>query len=377
MAKDYYEVLGVSKNATKKEIKKAYKNLAKKYHPDLNKDPDAQDKFKEINEAASVLGDDEKRQQYDQFGDADSFKRASSYGGTNYDFGDFSNFRNFGADFDFGDIFDMFFGGGGFSRRASRNRGADLRFDLELDLEEVAEGVNKTIKIPRLEKCNECGGKGAKSASDIITCSQCNGSGRVTRTRRTPFGMFQTASTCDACHGEGTVIKNPCNTCKGEGRVRKEAKIKIDIPAGVETGTRLRIQREGEAGKKGAQSGDLYVIIYVKKHKIFTRDGDDLRMEIPISFTQATFGDNIEVPTLDGKTKLKIPAGTQSHTVFKLKNKGLPNLNSYGRGDQLIKVRIETPKKLNKKQTDLLKKYAEESGESPSKSFFENIFDKI
>ena len=367
MSKDYYESLGVEKGASKEDIKKAYKRLAKKYHPDLNKESDADEKFKEINEAASVLGDDEKRAQYDRFGKADS-----NFGGFNY--------RDFGAsggDFDFGDIFDMFFGGG-MKRGGGRNyRGSDLRFDMSLELEEIAKGVQKSIILPRLEKCVSCHGSGAKSDSDIISCSQCNGSGRVTRTRRTPFGMFQTTASCNICQGEGKVIKDPCSKCKGQGRTQNNSKVKINIPAGIEDGMRLRITGEGEAGVKGGHSGDLYVVIHVKEHKLFERDGDDLYIEIPISFPQAALGDTIEVPTLDGKTKLKIPGATETHTIFKINNKGIPHLNRSGKGNQKIRVLIQTPHKLNKKQTELLKEFDEISGDSPSKSFFKKIFDKI
>ncbi len=383
MAKDYYDVLGVAKDASKEEIKKAYKKLAKKYHPDLNKESDATEKFKEINEAASILGDDQKRAQYNQFGDAESFKQST--GASGFDYSDFSNFRNFGGDFDFGDIFDMFFGGGsgrgGFSARRGRRdfSGSDLRFDLNLDLDDIAKGVEKTIILPRLEECKDCKGEGVKNNSDIVSCNNCRGSGRVTSSRRTPFGIFQTTTTCNICNGEGKIIKNPCENCKGKGRLEKEAKIKINIPAGVEDGTRLRVSGEGDSGIKGFDSGDLYVIIHEKKHKLFTREGDDLYIEIPISFTQATLGDIIEVHTLEGKTKLKIPPGTQTNTIFKLKNYGIPHLNRYGKGDQLVRVIIQTPEKLSNKQKELLEQFAKESGDAaqPSKGFFKSIFDKI
>ena len=375
MSKDYYDILGVDRNASKDDIKKAYKKLAKKYHPDKHQDStdkkDAEEKFKEINEAAAVLGDEQKRTQFDQFGKS----------GPGFDFRDFGGFNNFGADFDFGDIFDMFFGGGGGFGRGRRrsHRGSDLRFDIELDLEEVAEGVQKTIMLPRLEKCHECNGSGAKSSSDIVTCHTCQGSGRVTRSRRTPFGIFQTTTTCNECKGEGKIIKNPCKPCRGSGRVNKNSKIKINIPAGVEHGTRLRISGEGEAGVKGVAPGDLYVVVHVKEHEYFIRDGDDLYVDIPISFTQASLGDVVEVATLDGKTKLKIPSGTQTDTIFRLKNKGIPHLNGYGRGDQKIRVIVQVPKRLNKKQTTLLREFEKESGSdsNPVKSFFKNIFDKI
>ena len=373
MSDDYYKTLGVEKGASKIEIKKAYKKLAKKFHPDLNKDdPKAAEKFKEINEAASVLGDDQKRAQYDRFGTADT----SAGGG--FDYRNFS--QGAGSDFDFGDIFDMFFGGGfsGGGRGRGRNyKGSDLRFDLEVTLEEVAHDIEKKVKLRRMESCPKCEGSGAKSNSDIVTCSTCNGTGRVTRTKRTPFGMFQTTGVCHECEGEGKTTKNPCPKCEGKGRVLNTSEIQINIPEGVEHGMRLRVSGEGEAGLKGGPSGDLYVVIHVKEHKIFERQEDDLYVEIPISFTQAALGDTIEVPVLEGKTNLKIPPGTQSHTTFRIKGKGIPHLNSHGKGDEKIKIIIETPEKLSKKQTELLKEFQEASGETPSTSFFKKIFDKI
>ena len=368
MSKDYYDVLGVDKGASKEEIKKAYKKLAKKFHPDINKEDGASEKFKEINEAASVLGDDQKRQQYDQFGTADA-----NFNG----FGDFGNFSGFsGENFDFGDIFDMFFGGGGGGRRSSRrnNSGSNLRFDMSLTLNEIAEGANKTIKINRLESCLSCDGKGAKNSSDIESCPECRGSGRSTRVKRTPFGMFQTTTTCGTCRGEGSIIKDPCSKCKGNGVMEKEATVKVKIPPGVQDGMRIRVTGEGDSGLKGGPKGDLYILVHEKSHKYFERHNDDLYIEIPISFPQAALGDTIEVPTLDGDTKLKIPPGTQSHTIFKIKDKGIPHLNSYGRGNQNVRIVIEVPDKLSKKQKDLLEEFADVSGKEPSKSFFDKIF---
>ena len=372
MSKDYYETLGIGKDASKSEIKKAYKNMAKKWHPDKFQDEgkkkEAEEKFKEINQAASILGDEEKRRQYDTFGTTGE--------GAGFDYSNFEGFRNFGDDFDFGDIFDMFFGGGGrgFSRQRTNNRGSDLRFDIELTLEEVAQGVEKTIKLPRLHTCEECGGKGAKNPSDIITCRTCNGTGRMTTQRRTAFGIFQSTTTCNSCHGEGSIIKNPCSTCRGEGRIKKKDKIKVEIPPGVRNRTKLRIAGKGDAGKKGGPTGDLYIIVYVRQHEIFTRQGDDLYISLPISFSQAALGDVVEMPTLLGKTKLKIPSGTQPGTVFRLKDKGIPHLNGYGKGDQKIKVEIQVPKRLSKKQKELLEKYAKEAGDKPSQTFFDRIF---
>jgi molecular chaperone DnaJ len=350
--KDYYDVLGVPKNASKEEIKKAYKRLAKKFHPDLNKEPDAEKKFKEINEAAAVLGDDEKRAQYDQFGSAEDFTRAGGFGqGFNFD----DLMRNMGGfGFDFDNIFDSFFGGGFSSGRRSRRRGHDLRYDIEITLEDAYNGLKKIINVPRLEKCDECHGKGAKSSSDIEECPECEGTGVARKIHRTPFGMISTQSTCRKCHGEGNVIKKPCSECSGTGRVEKSRKIDVKIPAGVDDGMRLRISGEGEAGERGDSSGDLYVVIHVKKHDTFERDGDDINVDVPISFSLAAIGGEIDVPTLDGEASLKIPPGTQPGTVFRMRDKGMPNVQGYGKGDQNAIVNIEVPKKLNKMQRELL-----------------------
>ena len=351
--KDYYKILGVDKKATKEEIKKAYKKLAKKYHPDLNKEADAEQKFKEINEAAAVLADDEKRSRYDQFGTADS-PFGGGQGG--FDFSDFMNRQ--GGSFDFDSIFESFFGGNIFGgRRRGPRRGADLRYDMEITLEEAASGIEKTIEVPHLAKCEACDGTGAKSKEDIAVCSECDGKGMVRRAARTPFGMFTTQTVCRKCQGQGSEIKKPCPECKGRGSVQKTSKIDVKIPAGAETGTNLRLRGEGEAGERGAEQGDLYIIIHVKQHKIFERKGDDLFLQIPISFAQAALGDTIEVPTIKGKADLKIPAGTQTHTVFKMRGKGIPYLHGSGSGDQLVQVIVEVPKKLSKEQKELLKKF--------------------
>ncbi|MBW2981829.1 molecular chaperone DnaJ [Candidatus Woesearchaeota archaeon] len=357
MGKDYYKILGVDKNATKEEIKKAYKKLAKKYHPDLNKDdPNAADKFKEINEAAAVLADDEKRSQYDQFGTAEGFTGAG--GGAGFNFEDI-----FSQGFDFDSIFDSFFGGGlggifgGRRRKRGSRPGADLRYDMEITLEEAADGTKKTIKIPHAVKCPECKGTGAESEDDIVECSECDGSGFVRRTQRTPFGLFSTQSSCPKCRGQGTIIKAKCPECSGRGKIQKTSEIELKIPAGAETGTNLRIQGAGEAGDNGAEPGDLYVIIHVKDHKIFERDGNDIYIKIPVSFTTAALGGQIEVPTLKSKAALKIPAGTQTGTVFRMKGKGIHSLHGYGTGSELVEVEVQIPKKLSKKQKDLLKQF--------------------
>ncbi len=370
MAKDYYEILGVGRDASKEDIKKAYKRLAKKYHPDINKSKDAADKFKEINEAASVLGDDQKRQQYDQFGTADSGFQGGAGG---FDFSDFMRGAE-GFGFDFDSIFENFFGGGMFGggsrRRRGPRRGSDLVYDLEIDLKDAAEGAEKQISVPKMVRCSECGGKGAKSDSDIITCDECGGRGAVKHTRRTPFGMFSTVGTCRKCNGEGTTIKDPCRKCGGTGLVEETKKVSVEIPAGVDTGTKLRLAGEGEAGPKGGPSGDLFVRIHVKPHKIFERKGNDLLMDMPVSFATAALGGTVKVPTLDGKAEMKVPASTQSNTVFNLKGKGIPSLRGFGKGDQKVRVVIDVPEKLSKRQKEILKEFEKES---PKKSFFDRI----
>jgi molecular chaperone DnaJ len=368
--KDYYKILGVEKGASKEEIKKAYKKLAKKYHPDLNKDnPEAADKFKEVNEAASVLADDKKRQHYDQFGTADNM---GGMGGFNA-----NDFRDFGfGNFDFEDIFESFFGGGSFSgRRGGRRRGTDgndLHLEMEVTLKDVYHGLKKDITIGRYEECDKCGGKGAEKDSDIEECGTCHGSGMERRTQRTPFGMFQTSGPCSTCHGQGKVIKKRCSKCGGEGRIRKERTIEISIPEGIADGNTLRVVGEGDSGKDGGSKGNLYVTVHIKDDDFFERRGSDLFCQIPISIIQATLGSEISVPTITGKAKMKIPAGTQSHTVFRMADRGLPDLHGRHHGDQLVQVIVEIPKKLSKKESKIFEELAEEMGEkvSPQKGFF-------
>ncbi len=348
MAKDYYKILGVSNGASQEEIKKAYKKLAKKYHPDLNKSPEATERFKEINEAAAVLGNPQKRQNYNQFGTEEGLK------GFNY--GDFGGFG-----FDFDKIFDEIFAGFGFGPRTGfgqkTRRGQDLFTELEVTLEDAAFGAKKTIEIEKLERCGGCGGSGAVQKSSIKKCDECNGTGMSRHTRRTPFGIFSTTTTCRKCGGVGEYIADPCEECNGKGIVQEEKKIEIKVPAGVEDGTRLRISGGGNAGEKGSSHGDLYVEIAVKLHKIFERHENDIFLEAPISFGMACLGGELEVPTLDGKTKIKIPSGTQSGTVFRLKGKGLPSLRGYGHGGENVKVVVEVPKKLSKRQLELLHEF--------------------
>ncbi len=367
MSKDYYNILGVEKGASKEQIKKAYKKLAKKYHPDINKEEGAEAKFKEINEAVSVLGDDNKKQQYDQYG-SDYFKQA---GGGGSGFSGFS--QGFGGFSDFGDIFDQFFGGGG--QRQSRRRvykGNDLLAHVNITLEEAAFGTKKTIQLNKQEKCEACNGEGG---TGIKTCSTCHGTGQVTSVRRTPFGAFQTTSSCPECGGQGKTIENICSVCKGIGTVKKKKTLEIRIPAGIENGSRLRLEAEGDAAPKDGIPGDLYLEVYVKEHKYFKRREYDIILEVPISYTQAVLGDKIEVPTLHGKTILKIPSGTQPGTIFKMRNKGIQYLHGHFYGDQLVKINIDVPKKLSSKQKKLIKELNNVE-DNPQKSFLKKILGK-
>ncbi len=369
--KDYYELLGVEKSATKEQIKKAYKKLAMKYHPDRapeDKKKEYEEKFKEISEAASVLGDEKKRQQYDQFGSAAFNGGAGGSGFQGFDFSDImSQFRggNFG---DFGDVFDQLFGGGGRRRGTRARRGNDLLSEVDVTLEEVSTGTTRTLKLNKLEHCADCNGKGAHK---FDSCEHCHGSGYIKQTQRTPFGLFQQTGPCPYCHGKGELPQDSCKECGGEGLIRKKKEIEVTIPAGIEDSMRLRVGAEGEVGSNGGRSGDLYVHVNVDSHKYFERAGDDIHIVVPISFTQAVLGDEIEVPIIDGKATLKIPAGTASETIFKMRGKGLPSVHGRGHGDQMVKVKIEVPTKLTKKQKDLIKQLKEEK---PSKSFLEKIF---
>ncbi len=367
-SKDYYKTLSIEKTATKEEIKKAFKKLALKYHPDRapeDKKKEYEEKFKEINEAVSVLGDDRKRQQYDQFGNS-SFQNAGGFEG--FDFSDImSQFRS-GTFGEFDDIFDSLFGGGSRRRGSRALRGADLAYETEISLEEAAKGTKQEIRLNKLERCPECRGKGATKFSN---CPHCQGSGYLKRTQRTAFGLFQQTGPCPYCHGRGELPQDSCSGCGGEGLVRKRKEIEITIPMGIEEGMRLRVTGEGEIGENNGPSGDLYVIVHIKEHRFFERERNDIKITMPISFTQAVLGDDIEVPTIDGKAQLKIPAGTASETIFRMRGKGLPSLRHSGNGDQMVKVKIEVPKKLTKKQTELIKQLKEEK---PSKSFLKMIF---
>ena len=350
--RDYYEVLGLKKGASDDEIKKAFRKLAMKYHPDRNPgDKNAEEKFKEINEAYSVLSDPDKKSKYDRFGHAGV--DSNGFGGAGGGFGGFGGSGGFGFD----DIFDMFggafsgFGGGGQQRRAnSPRKGKDLQKAITITFEEAAFGAKKTIELSKYVSCSTCGGEGTKPGTSKKTCPKCGGSGQVSQTQRTPFGQFQSVNTCDQCGGTGQVIEEPCPTCKGTGRIRKNVSITVDIPAGVDNESVIPIRGQGEPGYNGGPAGDLYIVLNVKPHKMFRRQGADLFLEIPISFDQAALGADIIVPTLEGKVSYKVPAGTQPGTTFRLKEKGIKYLKRDAKGDLYVKVNLEVPTKLNHKQ---------------------------
>jgi len=356
--KDYYEVLGVDKNAEKSAIKKAYRKLALKYHPDKNPSKEAEDKFKEISEAYAVLSDEEKRNMYDQYGHAGIDQQYSSediFRGA--DFGDI--FSGFGIN----DIFERFFGRemgfGGPRGRRRPSRGADLRYDVEISLENAYKGLETTIRVPRSEICEECNGTGAKPGTNPKTCPSCNGTGQIQRSRRTAFGMFTQVSACNKCNGEGKIITDKCPVCNGRKMVQKTREIEINIPKGIDNGSQLRLAGEGEAGEGGA--GDLYIVVHLKKHQVFKRKGLDLHMFKNISFPQAALGAKIDVKTLDGGLeKLKIPEGTQTGEMFKIRGKGMPSLRGRGYGDLYVEVIVKTPKKLSRKAKKLLNQLDDE-----------------
>lgn len=371
--RDYYEMLGVDKHAAIDEIKRAYRKLAHKYHPDKNQgNKESEEKFKEASEAYAVLSDPQKRATYDQFGHS------------GLEGGGFRGFRNasdiFSSDVfsDFGDIFEGFFGRGTQSAggRGAQNRGEHLRYDLQITLKEAAFGIDRSIRISRPQTCEVCNGSGAKKGTKRINCLQCGGAGQVSYAQ----GFFSINRTCDRCGGEGTIITDPCETCRGTGRVNKPRELTVKIPPGVDTGSQLKVRGEGEAGTRGGDPGDLYVVIHVEDDELFTRHDDNILCEVPISITQATLGAEIEVPTLKGKAKMKIPQGTQSGKVFRLRGQGVPSLHGYGKGDELVRVIVETPVKLNNEQQELLRKFAEISGENLTpirRSFMEKLKSKF
>ncbi len=363
MAKrDYYEVLGVDKNASEDQIKSAYRKMAKKYHPDLNKDnPDAEKNFKEVNEAYEVLSDSQKKSQYDQFGHS-AFEGPG--GGAGYGGG----FEGFGG---FEDIFDMFTGGFGRKSSSGPKRGNDLQYSITITLEEAAFGVSKEINVNRSEDCTACHGTGAADPSKVRTCSRCNGTGQVQTVVNTIFGRSMTSKTCEQCGGKGKTFDEPCKDCRGSGRRRRNRKIKINIPAGIADGQAVTLRGEGDHGSLGGPKGDLYVVVSIKPHKKFKRRDDDLLIEMDISISQAILGDEVIVPTLEGDVKYKIEEGTQSGTVYKLKNKGIKHLRGSGKGSLYVKVNVVIPKKITDKQRELIKEFDKEAGHS------KNIFEKM
>ncbi len=357
--RDYYEVLGVEKGASDDEIKKAYRKLAKKYHPDLNKDnPEAADKFKEAAEAYDVLSDSEKRSRYDQFGHAGVDPNAG-FGGGGSGFG-----GGFGG-FDMGDIFDSFFGGGfgGSSRRNGPVRGRDIQQAVELTFEEAAFGCKKKVTIIRGESCDECGGSGAKKGTSPVKCARCGGTGQMRTVQNTPFGQFASTTTCNQCGGRGTTISDPCPVCNGSGQNRKKRELEVNIPAGIDHGQSVSLRGQGEAGLRGGSSGDLLITVYVKPSQVFTREGNNVYVDVPITFVQASLGCEIEIPTIDGKVTQRIPEGTQHGTKFRLKGRGIPSVRGGARGDQYVRIIVEIPKNLSSRQREILEQFANESNE--------------
>ena len=372
--RDYYEVLGVSKGASDDELKKAYRKLAKQYHPDLNpNDKEAESKFKEVSEAYEVLSDSDKKARYDQFGHAGV---DPSYGGGAGGAGGFGGFSGFG---DMGDIFESFFGGFGGSSRSNPNaprRGQDLRANIIIDFMEACKGKKTEIRLNKMEVCSECHGSGAKAGTSAKTCPDCNGTGTIKVGQRTPFGVISQTKACSRCSGKGKIIDTPCQKCQGQGRTRNAYTKEIDIPAGIDDGQTMQVRGFGDAGINGGPSGDLNITVTVRPDPIFERDGYDINTEIPITFTQATLGDEIVVPTIDGKVKYVVPEGTQTGTIFRLKGKGVKKLNRSDRGDQYVRVIVEVPRNLSKKQKDLLREFEtslNDKNYEKRKSFFDKI----
>jgi molecular chaperone DnaJ len=378
MAGDYYQILGVSRDVDKDELKRAYRRLARKYHPDVNKETGAEEKFKEINRAYEVLSEPETRSRYDRFGEAGV---GGAAGASGYEYSDMGGFADI-----FETIFSGFGGGVGTSGGQSRRRngpvrGDDLRLDLKLDFREAVFGGEKQIKIPHLESCNTCDGSGAKPGTGAKTCGTCNGAGQVRRATRTPFGSFAQVSACTVCSGTGQVIEEKCSTCHGAGRLQETKKLKITIPPGVDNGTRLRVSGEGDAGMRSGTPGDLYVYLFVESDQEFTREGINIRSQITVSYLQAILGCTLEVNTVDGKEELTIPAGTQPNTILTLDNKGVPKLgNPVSRGNHLITIKINIPTKINSEERDLLEKLASVRGETTGKGskegFLGGLFQK-
>jgi molecular chaperone DnaJ len=373
--RDYYQVLGVERHASEEEVKRAYRRLAVKFHPDKNPgDPHAEEKFKELGEAYDILMDADKRAAYDRFGHAAFAQGSAGFGGGFHD--PFDIFREvFGGGGGIGGgIFETFFGGGGGPHQEDRQRGSDLRYDMQITLEEAAFGVEKEVEVRKLDACDKCHGTGAEPGSRSIKCPTCAGRGQVVTSR----GFFHVSQTCPRCHGVGHVVEKPCRECRGEGRLEKTSRIKLKIPAGIADGSRLRSARNGEAGIRGGPQGDLYVVIHVREHEIFQREEDNLYCEVPIPFSIAALGGEVEVPTLDGKAHVKVPAGTQSGQVFKLRGKGIVHVNSRDRGDLMARLMVEVPTRLNAEQRAKLEEFASLCGEENSpirRTFFERAKD--
>ncbi|MEO2167377.1 MAG: molecular chaperone DnaJ [bacterium] len=363
---DYYEVLGIERTANGEIVKKAFRKLALKYHPDRNPDnPAAEAKFREASEAYQILSDNEQRARYDRFGHA-AFEGA---GGAGFDF------NSTGFEDIFGDLFGDFFGGGGGARRGGRRRGEDLSYSLQISFEEACFGTEKEIRIPRHVHCKDCSGTGGKDGAAPVKCGTCRGAGQV----RFQQGFFSIAKTCGACNGRGTVVHDPCPGCRGQGLVRQEQDLQVKIPGGVDNGTRLKLRGEGEPGPGGA-AGDLFVIVQVLEHDLFRREGNDVLCEVTVTFPQATLGTELEIPTIEGSVTMKIKEGTQSGSVFRLRGRGVPDLHGYGRGDQMVRIAVETPRRLNERQRELLAELAESCGEEvhpQQKSFFDKVRERF
>ncbi|MFC6862199.1 molecular chaperone DnaJ [Halomicroarcula sp. GCM10025817] len=380
MSQDFYEILGVSRDASEDEIKEAYREKAREFHPDVSDDPNAEEKFKKAKKAKEVLTDEEKRQMYDQVGH-ERFEQAQKRGGVG---GGGAGAGGMGGDpfggaggFDMQDIFDQFFGGGGGRGRGGNRprQGQDLQTRMEIDLEEAYHGASKQLTVTRPETCGECDGAGHPPGTDSQTCPECNGQGQTTRVQQTPMGRVQQTATCRRCEGEGELYEEACGTCGGDGIVRNEATLEVEIPAGIDDGQTLRMEREGAPGERGGPNGDLLIEVTVRDHPDFERDGDDLSHQHAISFPQAVFGDTITVPTIDGEVEVDVPSGTQSGEVFRLQGKGMPRLRRRGNGDLYVQVQVVTPDDLNKEQKEALEKFAEAGGEEVDveEGFFEKL----
>ncbi len=368
--RDYYDILGVARTAEENELRRAFRKLARDYHPDVSKADDAEQRFKEVNEAYEVLSDPQKRRVYDQFGHA----------GVSGQFNGADDPAGYGAFNDIFEQFGSFFGGAATGARRGPQRGADLRYDLSITFEEAAFGVEKSLDIPRSETCETCRGSGAEPNTEAVRCPQCNGSGEVRRVQQSVFGQFVNVTACSRCGGEGKIISHPCKTCHGEGRTRTTRSLKVKVPAGVDNGQQIRLSGEGESGPKGGPPGNLYVVLEVKAHRYFKRDGSDVYYELPISFPQAALGDTVEVPTLDGADKVQIQPGVQTGKQIRLRDKGIPHLRGMGRGDQYVVLKVKTPGALSARERELYEELAhisEKEGERGERGFFDRVKDTL